>query len=98
MYPYELDLKVRIESNSSEKVILCSADFAVTYKHSGISLEYDAIFVKRYPVKIGEQYECISILHTKLTSIHYQTLLKKDTPAAGQQARDIYSELKKYFL
>ena len=50
MYPYELieDLIVRLELNSSEKVILCTGDTAATYKLSDISLEYDAIFDEPY--------------------------------------------------
>ena len=47
MYPYGLnkeDLFVRLELNSSEKVILCTGDTNTTYKLSGISLEYDEIF------------------------------------------------------
>ena len=46
MYPYDLeeDLIVRLELNSSEKVILCTGDTSATYKLSDISLEYDAIF------------------------------------------------------
>ena len=46
LYPYGLkeDLIVRLELNSSEKVILCTGDTSATYKLSDISLEYDAIF------------------------------------------------------
>ena len=46
VYPYGLkeDLIVRLELNSSEKVILCTGDTSATYKLSDISLEYDAIF------------------------------------------------------
>ena len=46
VYPYGLkeDLIVRLELNSSEKVILCIGDTSATYKLSDISLEYDAIF------------------------------------------------------
>ena len=45
-YPYRLkeNLIVKLELNSSEKVILCCGDSAVTYKLSNISIEYDAIF------------------------------------------------------
>ena len=35
---------------------LCSADTAPTYKLSDITLEYDAIFSKRYAAAIGELY------------------------------------------
>ena len=38
------------------------------------------MFDKRYAVKIGELYPgTASIPYTKVTSIHYQTLSKKDT-------------------
>ena len=45
VYPYGLseDLIVRLELNFSEKVILYTGDTSATYKHSDISLEYDAI-------------------------------------------------------
>ena len=56
MYPYGLkeDLIVRLELNSSEKIILCSGDTSVTYKLSDILLEYDAIFDEPYTTTIGE--------------------------------------------
>ena len=81
-YPYRLkeDLIVRLELNSSEKVILCTGDTSATYKLSDISLEYDAIFNEPYATTIGEMYAgTTSIPYTKVTSIHYQTLSKKDT-------------------
>ena len=55
MYPYGLkeDLIVRLELNFSEKVILCTGDTSGTYKLSGISLEYDAIFDETYATSIG---------------------------------------------
>ena len=55
VYPYRLreDLIVRLELNSSEKVILCSGDTSATYKLSNISLEYDAIFDEAYATVIG---------------------------------------------
>ena len=155
VYPYDLKeyLIVWLELNSSEKVILCTGDANATYKLSDISLEYDAIFGEPYTTTIGEI--CIgttSIPYTKVISIHYQALSKKDTTwkidvnnlsvhslqgllllfldtsddfahkneefynpsikkisttingmphqifAAGLQARDIYPEIKKYFL
>ena len=66
--------------NSSEKVILCTGDTNATYKLSDISLEYDAIPDKPYATSIGEMYTgTTSIPYTKVTSIHYQTLSKKDT-------------------
>ena len=71
---------VRLELNSSEKVILCTGDTSATYKLSDISLEYDAIFDKPCDTSIGEMYTgTTSIPYTKVTSIHYQTLSKKDT-------------------
>ena len=82
VYPYGLkeDLIVRLELNSSEKVILCTGDTLATYKLSDISLEYDAIFDEPYATTIGEMYTgTTSIPYTKVTSIHYQTLSKKDT-------------------
>ena len=43
-------------------------------------LEYGGIFDEPYPTTIGEMYtRTISIPHTKVTSILYQTLSKKDT-------------------
>ena len=81
MYPYGLkeDLVVRLELNSSEKVILCTEDTAATYKLSDISLEYDAIFDEPYATTIGEMYAgTTSIPYTKVTLIHYEKLYKKD--------------------
>ena len=47
---------------------------------SDILLEYDAIFDEPYATSIGEMYTgTTSIPYTKVTSIHYQTLSKKDT-------------------
>ena len=82
MYPYGLkeDLIVRLELNSSEKVILCTGDTAATYKLSDISLEYDAIFGDPYATTIGEMHTgTTSSSYTKATSIHYQALSKKGT-------------------
>ena len=85
VYPYGLnkeDLFVRFELNSAEKVILSAEDTKATYKLSDISLEYDPIFNEPYATIIGEMYGGIngtSIPYTKVTSIHYQTLSKKDT-------------------
>ena len=55
VYPYGLkeDLIVRLELNSSEKVILCTGDTSARYKLSDISLEYDAIFDEAYATTIG---------------------------------------------
>ena len=82
VYPYGVkeDLIIRLELNSSGKVILCTGDTAATYKRSDISLEYDAIFDETYATAIGEMYTGkTSIPYTKVTSIHYQTLSKKNT-------------------
>ena len=48
VYPYGLkeNLIVRLELNSSEKVILCTGDTSATYK---LSLEYDAILMSLMP-------------------------------------------------
>ena len=64
VYSYGLkeDLIIRLELNSSEKVILCTRDTNATYKLSDISLEYDAIFDEPYATSIGETY-------TRITSI-----------------------------
>ena len=71
---------VRLELNSSEKVILCTGNTAATYKSSDISLQYDAIFDEPYVTDIGEMYTgTISILYIKVTSIRYQTLSKIDS-------------------
>ena len=82
VYPYGLKehLIVKLELNSSEKVILCTGDTSATYKLSDISLENDAIFDEPYATTLGEMYTgTTSFLYTKVTSIHYQTLCKKDT-------------------
>ena len=82
VYPYGLkeDLIVRLELNSSEKVILCTGGTNETYKLSDISLEYDSIFDEPYATTIDEMYTgATSIPYTKVTSIYYQTLSKKDT-------------------
>ena len=71
---------VRLELNSSEKVILCTRDTLATYKLSDILLEFDTIFDQSYASSISEMYTgTMSILYSKVTSIHYQTLSKKDT-------------------
>ena len=82
VYSYGLreDLFVKLELNSSEKVVLCTGDTSTTYKLSDILLEYDEIFDEPYATTIGEMYNgTISIPYTKVTSIHYQTLSNKDT-------------------
>ena len=71
-----------VELNTSEKIILCTGDLNATYRLSDISLEYDAIFDESYAATIGEMYggtNGTSITCTKVTSIHYQKLSKKDT-------------------
>ena len=71
---------VRLELNSSEEVVLCTGDTNATYKLSDISLEFDAIFDEPYATTIGEMYNgTTSIPYSKVTSIHYQTLSRKDT-------------------
>ena len=74
MYPYGFkeDLLIRLELNSSEKVILCTGDTSATYNLSDISLEFDAIFDEPYAITIGEMY-------TRTTLIHYQALSKNNT-------------------
>ena len=82
VYPYGLkeDLIIRLELNSSEKVLLCTGDTSSTYKLSDISLEYDAIFGEPYATTIGQMYAgTASILYTKVELVHYHTLSKKDT-------------------
>ena len=61
-------------------MILCTGDTAATYKLSYFSLGNDAIFDEPYVATIGELYAGTkSIPYTKVTSIHYQTLSKKET-------------------
>ena len=75
------DSIVRLKLNSVEKVILCAGDTNSAYTLSDISLEYDVIFDEPYAITIGEMYNgTTSIPYTEVTSIHYQTLSKKDTP------------------
>ena len=62
------------------KVIFCSGDTAATYKISNTSLEYDAIFEKRYATTIVDLYTEITLIqYIKVTSIHCLILSKKDT-------------------
>ena len=71
---------VRLKLNYSEKVILCTGDTSASYKLSDISLEYDEIFDEPNATSIGEMYTgTTSIPYTKVTSIHYQRLSKKET-------------------
>ena len=80
VYPFVLKefLIVRLELNSSEKVILCTGDTSGTYKLSDISFEYDAIFDEPYATTIDEMYTRTTLFpYTKVKLIHYQTLSKK---------------------
>ena len=82
VYPNGLKEKliVRLELNSSEKVILCTGDTSAKYKLSDISLEYDAIFDEPYATAMSEMHPGTSIPYTKVASIHYQRLSKKRLP------------------
>ena len=82
LYPYGLKeyFIVRLELNSSEKVLLCTGNTSATYKLSDISLEYDVIFDEPYVTTIGSMYNGkTSIPYTEVELIHYHTLSKKDT-------------------
>ena len=64
---------------TQEKAIKKTSDKRL-YVALDISLEYDAIFDESYATSIGEMHTgTTSIPYTKVTSIHYQTLSKKDT-------------------
>ena len=66
------DLIVKLELNSSEKVILCTGDTSATYKLLDILLEHDAIFDELYASSIDEMYPGTTLIpYTKVTSIHY---------------------------
>ena len=57
-----------------------SRDTTTAYKLSEISLEYNTTLIRRYVTTIRELYAGIKvILYTKVTSIYYQILSKKDT-------------------
>ena len=61
-------------------MILCNGEIAATYKLSEISVECNEIFDEPDAATIGELYAgSTSIPYTTVTSIHYQTLSKKDT-------------------
>ena len=80
LYGLKEDLIVRLELNSSEKVILYTGDTSAKYTFSDISLECDAIFDEPCATIIGETYTgTTSIPYTKVTSIHYELLKKQDT-------------------
>ena len=71
------DLIVRLEFNSSEKVISCIGDTSATYKLSDISLEYDAIFDEPYATTIDEMYTGTTMItYSKVILIHYHKLSK----------------------
>ena len=81
VYPYGLkeDLSITIELNSAKEVILCTGDANAVYKISDIILEYGATFEDLYATSIKEAYiRGMSVPYTKVTSIHYQALPKKD--------------------
>ena len=81
VYPYGLkeDLTINIELNSAKEVILYTGDTNAIYKISDIILEYDAIFDDPYATRIREAYiREMSIPYTKVTSIHYQAISKKE--------------------
>ena len=60
-------------------MILCTRGTNAIHKISDIILEYDAIFDDPYATIIREAYITeMSIPYTKVTSIHYQPLSKKD--------------------
>ena len=80
LYGLKEKLIVRLELNSSEKVILCTGDTSAKYKLSDISLEYDAIFDEPHATAMSEMYPGTSIPYTKVASIHYQRLSKKRLP------------------
>ena len=79
--PYGLEqrLFIRIELNSAKNVLLCTGDTNARYKLSHISLEFDVILDGPYATAIGEMYVKTFIYYTRVTSIHHQTLSKKDT-------------------
>ena len=69
---------IRIELNSAKNVLFCTGDTNATYKLSDISLEYDLILDGPYATVMGEMYVKKLICYTKVTSIHHQTLSRKD--------------------
>ena len=61
-------------------MVLYSRDTTTAYKLSEISLEYNTTLIRRYVTTIRELYAGTKvILYTKVTSIYYQILSKKDT-------------------
>ena len=60
-------------------MILFTGENNAVYKISDIILEYGATFEDLYATSIKEAYiRGMSIPYTKVTSIHYQALSKKD--------------------
>ena len=60
-------------------MILCEGDTNAIYKIPDIILEYDAVFVDPYATIIREMYiREMLIPYSKVKSIHYQALSKKD--------------------
>ena len=61
-------------------MVLYNRDTTTAYKLSEISLEYNATLIRRYVITIRELCAGTKvILYTKVTSIYYQILSKKDT-------------------
>ena len=70
---------IRLELNSAGKVLLCTEATNVTYTISDIYLEYEIIFNEPYATIISEMYTGTKlILYSKVTSVHYESLKKKD--------------------
>ena len=82
VYPYDLEqhMFIKIELNSTKNVLLWTGDTKETYKLSNIYLEDDVILDGPYATAIRKMYtKKTSMYYTKITSIHQQTLSKKDT-------------------
>ena len=81
VYSYGLEqrLFIRIELNSAKNILLCTGDTNTRDKFSDIYLDYDVILDGPYATAIGEMYVKTLICYTKVTSIHHETLSKKDT-------------------
>ena len=61
-------------------MILHGGDTKLTYKFSDFPIEYQTISYESYATAIGEFYaKTTSVSHTKVASIHYQALFKKET-------------------
>ena len=59
-------------------MVLCTGDTNAVYKISDVNLEYGCIFDISYALWEIINCERLSISYTKLTSIHYQAISKKD--------------------